>query len=64
MSARAKYLRHCDKVAIAVGPRRILASWHDAAELLAELQLVFDERCVNDNGDGPDGVSCCEEKAN
>lgn len=48
MTAKAKYLRQADKVAISIGPRRILASWDDAAELLAELQVMFDERCLND----------------
>lgn len=53
MSAYARHLKGPDKVAISIGPRRILASWDDAAELLAELQVLFHEICVND----PDEVS-------
>lgn len=51
MSSSAWYMPAVDKVSIVIGRRRVLASWEDAAELLAELQVVFDERMLND----PDG---------
>lgn len=48
MSARAQYIPSNGKVALVIGNRRVLASWDDAAELLAELQVVFCERMLND----------------
>lgn len=51
MAARARYLRHLDKVAISTSNKRILLSWDDAAELLAELQVMFCERQLDWDGD-------------
>lgn len=48
MASRAQYIPSNDKVAIVIGNRRVLASWDDAAELLAELQVVFCERQIHD----------------
>lgn len=48
MTARAQYIPSNDKVAMVIGNRRVLASWDDAAELLAELQVVFCERQLTD----------------
>lgn len=48
MASRAQYIPSNDKVAMVIGNRRVLASWDDAAELLAELQVVFCERQISD----------------
>lgn len=57
MTSRAMYIPSNDKVAMQIGRKRLLASWEDAAELLAELQVVFDERQLFDSEveDAPTG---------
>lgn len=47
------YIPSNGKVAMQIGNRRVLASWHDAAELLAELQVVFHERNLDDSWELP-----------
>lgn len=49
MAATARYMRKMDKVGITINRRSVLCSWHDAAELLAELQVMFDERTLADD---------------
>lgn len=49
MSSKAMYIPSNGRVAMQIGNRRVLASWHDAAELLAELQVVFHERNLDDD---------------
>lgn len=55
MSASAMYIPSNDKVAMRIGNRRILASFDDAAELLAELQTIFHERMLHDDSEVQDG---------
>lgn len=52
MGARAQYIPTNGKVAMVIGNRRVLASFEDAAELLAELQVVFHERMLHDEEEG------------
>ena len=53
MSSRAMYIPAADKVAMRIGNRRILATFDDAAELLAELQVIFDERQLHWGEESP-----------
>lgn len=53
MSSKAMFIPSNGKVAMRIGNRRVLASWDDAAELLAELQVVFHERNLDGSWELP-----------
>lgn len=52
VGSKAMYIPSNDKVAMIIGRRRVMASWDEAVELLAELQVIFHERQIFD----PDGI--------
>ena len=54
MAARAQYIPSNGKVAMVIGNRRVLASFDDAAELLAELQVIFHERMIHEDKEADD----------
>lgn len=49
MSAGARYMSNLNKVAVWSGPRRMLVPMEAADEILADLQVIYHQRCVNES---------------